>query len=249
MYISKNFRAAVRLACKAFACTALLLSVPLAVPAQTENASVIIVDPSAPAQPFPHFWEQIFGSGRAILALRDNYRQDLRETEKITGLRYVRFHAIFHDEVGVYDENEQATQTEAAVKIDPVAMGKRLFSTPTACIQCHQATGLGIAGTYPPLAGSEFVNGPDDRIIRILLDGLKGPVKVKGTTFPGVTVMPSFGPSGFNWTDDKIADVLTYVRQEWGNKAPPVDAAKVAQIRQQVATHEAWTAEEILQIK
>jgi mono/diheme cytochrome c family protein len=149
----------------------------------------------------------------------------------------------------IYDENEQATQTEAAVKIDPVAMGKRLFSTPTACIQCHQATGLGIAGTYPPLAGSEFVNGPDDRIIRILLDGLKGPVKVKGTTFPGVTVMPSFGPSGFNWTDDKIADVLTYVRQEWGNKAPPVDAAKVAQIRQQVATHEAWTAEEILQIK
>jgi xylan 1,4-beta-xylosidase len=105
--ISKNFRAAVRLSCKAFACTALLLSVPLAVPAQTENANVIIVDPSAPSQPFPHFWEQIFGSGRAILALRDNYRQDLRETEKITGARYVRFHAIFHDEVGVYDENEQ----------------------------------------------------------------------------------------------------------------------------------------------
>jgi xylan 1,4-beta-xylosidase len=105
--ISKNFRAAVRLSCKAFACTALLLFVPLAVPAQTENANVIIVDPSAPSQPFPHFWEQIFGSGRAILALRDNYRQDLRETEKITGARYVRFHAIFHDEVGVYDENEQ----------------------------------------------------------------------------------------------------------------------------------------------
>ena len=107
MSISKNFRAAVRLSCKAFACTALLLFVPLAVPAQTENANVIIVDPSAPSQPFPHFWEQIFGSGRAILALRDNYRQDLRETEKITGARYVRFHAIFHDEVGVYDENEQ----------------------------------------------------------------------------------------------------------------------------------------------
>ena len=107
MSISKNFRAAVRLSYKAFACTALLLSVPLAVPAQTENANVIIVDPSAPSQPFPHFWEQIFGSGRAILALRDNYRQDLRETEKITGARYVRFHAIFHDEVGVYDENEQ----------------------------------------------------------------------------------------------------------------------------------------------
>jgi len=88
---------------KAFACTTLLLFVPLAVSAQSENS--IVIDPSAPSHPFPHFWEQMFGSGRAILSLRDNYRQDLRETEKITGFRYVRFHAIFHDEVGVYDED------------------------------------------------------------------------------------------------------------------------------------------------
>src|SRR5271170_7341409 len=82
-----------------------LLLFILPVSAQAQTVETIVVDGSAPAHAFPHFWEQMFGSGRAILSLRDNYRQDLRETEKITGFRYVRFHAIFHDEVGVYDED------------------------------------------------------------------------------------------------------------------------------------------------
>ena len=66
-----------------------------------------MVDASAPAHPFPHFWEQMFGSGRAILSLRDSYRRDLREVRQVTDFKYVRFHAIFHDEVGVYDEDAQ----------------------------------------------------------------------------------------------------------------------------------------------
>jgi xylan 1,4-beta-xylosidase len=66
----------------------------------------VVIDAHAPGRPFPHFWEQTFGSGRAILALRESYRNDLREVKKVTDLRYVRFHAILHDEVGVYDEDE-----------------------------------------------------------------------------------------------------------------------------------------------
>jgi xylan 1,4-beta-xylosidase len=69
---------------------------------QTEN---IMVDPAAAAHPFPHYWERMFGSGRAILSLRDSYRRDLREVKQITGFEYVRFHAIFHDEVGIYDQD------------------------------------------------------------------------------------------------------------------------------------------------
>jgi len=65
----------------------------------------IPVDTRAPGQPFPHFWEQMFGSGRAILSLRQSYRDDLREVKSATDFKYVRFHAIFHDEVGVYDED------------------------------------------------------------------------------------------------------------------------------------------------
>src|SRR5216684_4002289 len=64
----------------------------------------IEIDGNASSHPFPHFWEKMFGSGRAILTLRESYRQDLRETKRITGFEYVRFHAIFHDEVGLYDE-------------------------------------------------------------------------------------------------------------------------------------------------
>jgi xylan 1,4-beta-xylosidase len=76
--------------------------------AQTaSSADVIVVDGNAPRHPFPHFWEQMFGSGRAILSLRDSYRSDLRSVKDITGFDYIRFHAIFHDEVGIYDEDAQ----------------------------------------------------------------------------------------------------------------------------------------------
>jgi xylan 1,4-beta-xylosidase len=81
-----------------------LILFTLAALAWAQVGDVIAVDPSAPAHPFPHFWEQMFGSERAIVTLRENYRQDLRQTKQIAGFQYVRFHAIFHDEVGIYDE-------------------------------------------------------------------------------------------------------------------------------------------------
>ncbi|HEX3544871.1 MAG TPA: hypothetical protein VHT31_10130 [Candidatus Acidoferrum sp.] len=67
---------------------------------------IVEIDAAAPSHPFPHFWEQMFGSGRAILSLRESYRHDLRETKRITDLEFIRFHAIFHDEVGLYDEDK-----------------------------------------------------------------------------------------------------------------------------------------------
>ncbi len=88
----------------------ILLAVLLAGPAATlpaQTPDVIEVDASAPAHTFPHFWEQMFGSGRAVLTLRDSYRRDLRKVKQITDFRYVRFHAMFHDEMGVYDEDSQ----------------------------------------------------------------------------------------------------------------------------------------------
>src|ERR1700761_434122 len=72
--------------------------------ASAQNA--VTIDAHAPAHPFPHFWEEMFGSGRAVLALRENYLQDLKEVHDDVGMRYVRFHAIFHDENGVYDEDK-----------------------------------------------------------------------------------------------------------------------------------------------
>jgi xylan 1,4-beta-xylosidase len=74
-------------------------------PQDSHSPETIQVDLRAKGQPFPHFWEQMFGSGRAVLALRESYRDDLREVKSVTDFKYVRFHAIFHDEVGVYDED------------------------------------------------------------------------------------------------------------------------------------------------
>ena len=69
------------------------------------KGDLIVVDAGASSHPFPHFWEKMFGSGRAALSLRDSYRSDLRRVKQATDLEYVRFHAIFHDEVGAYDED------------------------------------------------------------------------------------------------------------------------------------------------
>ena len=95
--------------CLALATFLLLLSVPTESFPRDDSPAMsqdITVDASAPAHPFPHFWEKTFGSGRAILSLRESYRSDLRETKRISAFEYVRFHAIFHDEVGVYDEDK-----------------------------------------------------------------------------------------------------------------------------------------------
>jgi xylan 1,4-beta-xylosidase len=69
----------------------------------------VVVDPAARTHPFPHYWEQMFGSGRAILSLRDSYRRDLRDVKSATDFKYIRFHAIFHDEVGIYGEDSRGT--------------------------------------------------------------------------------------------------------------------------------------------
>src|SRR5215475_1087063 len=85
-----------------------LLSSPGSEPATMNvDTQTIELDANAPARAFPHFWETMFGSGRAILSLRENYRRDLELVEKATGFRYVRFHGIFDDDLGVYDEDAQ----------------------------------------------------------------------------------------------------------------------------------------------
>ena len=94
----------VRVRCLQSVLVVALLSLPL--PAQTPTETITI-DANAPAHPFPHFWEQMFGSGRAILSLRESYRSDLRAVRQITDFRYVRFHAILDDDVGVYGEDKQ----------------------------------------------------------------------------------------------------------------------------------------------
>ena len=103
----------------------LLVTLP-AIPQQASNGAaneVVRVDLSAASTPFPHFWEEMFGSGRANLALRDSYRRDLDWVRGITGFKYVRFHAIFQDENGVYDEDAQGNQIYNFSYVDQIYDG------------------------------------------------------------------------------------------------------------------------------
>ncbi|MEY2550669.1 MAG: hypothetical protein QOG12_813 [Verrucomicrobiota bacterium] len=120
---------------------------------------------------------------------------------------------------------------EQTAELSQADRGKKVFSAN--CATCHQANGLGVTGQYPPLAGSEYVNGGTRRLGMIVLKGLQGPLTVKGAQY-GTAVMQ---PWDKTLTDAKIADVLTYIRQEWGNKGGPVAAAQIGALRKELANH------------
>ena len=98
-------------------------------------------------------------------------------------------------------------------------MGGNVFSQ--VCQACHQANGQGIPAAFPPLAGSDYLNADVNRAIRIVLHGKQGPVTVNGNTFNGV--MPSQ-----NLSNEEIANVLTYVYNNWGNNGTVVTPEQVA---------------------
>ena len=132
---------------------------------------------------------------------------------------------------------------EQAAELTPAEKGKKIFSAN--CATCHQANGLGVAGQYPPLAGSEIVNGGSRRPAMIVLKGLQGPLTVKGQHY-GTAVMQ---PWEKTLTDEKIADVLTYIRQEWGNTAGPISPEGIAALRKELAGRtESWTEPDILAV-
>jgi len=107
----------------------------------------------------------------------------------------------------------------AATGALPAVDGKQLFGAK--CAACHQASGAGVAGVFPPLVGAEWVVGSEKVLISILLHGVQGELEVKGNIYKGV--MPAFG----TLADEEIAAVLTYIRSDWGNQAAAVTAAAV----------------------
>jgi len=91
--------------------------------AQAVSHENVEINAQAPATAFPHFWEQMFGSGRAILSLRQSYLDDLRAVKAVTDFRYVRFHAILHDEVGVYSEDDRGNPVYNFAYVDQIYDG------------------------------------------------------------------------------------------------------------------------------
>jgi mono/diheme cytochrome c family protein len=117
--------------------------------------------------------------------------------------------------------------------------GKQIYST--ICVACHQPTGLGMAGLAPPLVDSEWVLGPPDRIVRIVTQGLSGPIEVAGSKvqleMPGLPI----------FDDEQVAAIATYIRREWEHTGGAVSPSFVTGVRASIKDRtKPWTAEELL---
>ncbi len=123
----------------------------------------------------------------------------------------------------------KVVETDPNAPIDPAVMdaGKTEYAL---CQACHGPDGNGVPGLAPPLAGSEWVNGPVENPIRITLRGLGGPIEVKGVDYN----LPAPMMSVAHLSDAQLASVLTYVRNSWGNKASAVTAEQVKAFRGEV---------------
>lgn len=119
-------------------------------------------------------------------------------------------------------EATPSTQAAGGATAD-LAKGEQVYTAN--CASCHQANGEGMAGTFPPIAGSEQANGPAEEHIKIVLKGLSGPIKVKGTEYNGA--MPPFA----QLSDEEIAAVVSYERSSWGNTGGAVTADQVKALR------------------
>ena len=140
--------------------------------------------------------------------------------------------------------NEEKSSVAAPLSAEQKARfdsGKELY--PVICGACHQLDGNGQEGLAPPLAGSEWVIGSEGRLVRLTLQGIRGPIRVKGKVYefemPPLAILD----------DDQIAALLTFIRREWGNGATPVEPKTVAKIRAETEKRdEAWTEPELLKV-
>ncbi len=128
-------------------------------------------------------------------------------------------------------------------------LGAEVFARDSHCITCHQENGAGLDPIYPPLAGSPWVTGNEERLIKLTLHGLYGPIEVKGKKYDPGKGVPPMTPFQALLKDEEIAAVLTFVRNSWGNKAGPVKPGAVGEVR--AATKDRtmfWKPEELLKL-
>jgi mono/diheme cytochrome c family protein len=170
--------------------------------------------------------------------------------------------AVYFDEHGGWFDTQVYTPYANAENLakyqvggtDIMAAGRKVYDR--TCIACHQANALGTPGTFPPLAGSDWVNEKEPgRMIRLVLRGFQGPgLVVKGQPFNTSGVMTAFGnsPPPVGLSDDDIAAVVSYVRgnAEWGNHASPVTPEQVKAIRDKTENHKSqnYSPAEILTV-
>jgi mono/diheme cytochrome c family protein/glucose/arabinose dehydrogenase len=158
-----------------------------------------------------------------------------KDAAMLKALAWFKSTVIWPGKPGVVVPTAKALTNEELALFDN---GRQTFAG--LCAACHQPTGKGLEGLAPPLAESEWVLGEPDRIVKVVMHGLRGPIKVKGMTYS--YDMPA---AGF-LTDEQIAGVLTYIRREWDHEASPVPVDLVKKIRAENKDRtDAWTEPEL----
>lgn len=142
--------------------------------------------------------------------------------------------AIAHlNGVSVQEKNDESLVTSLTGKDrESFARGKAIYAKDGYCSTCHQPDGAGLsASSFPPLAGTNWVVGNEERLIKLVIKGLQGPVEIQGKSYPGQVPMTPFGGL---LNDEEVADVLTYVRNSFGNKASVISPAQVKEVRAKI---------------
>lgn len=125
--------------------------------------------------------------------------------------------------------------------------GSQIFQRDSHCATCHLTNGKGNGVVYPTLVGSPWVTGSEDRLVKLALHGMWGKLTVRGKTYDPARGVPPMTAFKDLLKDDELADVLTFVRNTWGNKATPIDAKTVKRIRSATAGRTVfWKPDELL---
>ncbi len=143
------------------------------------------------------------------------------------------------DVVELSDEEKEELRVERKLE-----SGKKIFAV--RCASCHQANGMGIAGQYPPLAGSQWAVSDPALISYIVLKGLKGEITVKGEVYGSSAAV---NMAAVPISDREIANVTTYVRKAWGNDASEITEEEVSRFRSDSAAQlEQWTGSQLVEM-
>ena len=191
--------------------------------------------------------------GALVKLLKKNGKTDYVREAAIAGLsENAQLFASVNN--GQYSEKKFDGWLAAAAKgpkkmVDPATLlkgdhlvsfkrGKALYEGKAACIGCHGVTGEGLPNLGPTLTESDWVTGDKDRLTKILLHGLTGPIKINGKTFTPVAFMPGLAQNS-TISDQDMADVLTYIRAGWTNRASQISVGHVKKVRKDTANRSA----------
>jgi cytochrome c oxidase cbb3-type subunit 2 len=161
------------------------------------------------------------------------YLSSLKQDYELPEVSFIEKEESDAEEEVVQTESEDMSSTTPKWLEDQISKGKEVYMKAATgggmCFTCHQINGEGLAGQFPPLANSDWVLGDKSRLIKISMYGLMGEIEVNGVKYNNVMAPPGIPPGSL--TDEQIANVLTYIRNEWGNSASAISPEEVASVR------------------